>query len=113
MPFVDSPLCHWVWGGGWLADLGALDFAGGTVVHLNAAAAALVATLMLGPRRDYGRQALLPHNVPLVLLGAGLLWVGWFGFNAGSALGRQRKRRDRLGWDAEDRAKTPDGVAAI
>jgi Amt family ammonium transporter len=87
VPLVYAPLCHWVWGGGWLADLGALDFAGGTVVHINAAAAALVAALMLGPRRDYGRQALLPHNVPLVLLGAGLLWVGWFGFNAGSALG--------------------------
>jgi Amt family ammonium transporter len=84
---VYAPVCHWVWGGGWLADLGALDFAGGTVVHVNAAAAALVAALILGPRRDYGRQALLPHNVPLVLLGAGLLWVGWFGFNAGSALG--------------------------
>jgi len=87
VPLVYAPLCHWVWGGGWLAELGALDFAGGTVVHINAAAAALVATLMLGKRRDYGRQALLPHNVPLVLLGAGLLWVGWFGFNAGSALG--------------------------
>jgi nitrogen regulatory protein P-II 1 len=72
---------------GWLAKLGAPDLAGGTVVHINATAAALVATLMLGQRRDYGRQALLPHNVPLVLLGAGLLWVGWFGFNAGSALG--------------------------
>ncbi len=87
VPGVYAPVCHWVWGGGWLADLGTLDFAGGTVVHVNAAAAALVAALMLGPRRDYGRQALLPHNVPLVLLGAGLLWVGWFGFNAGSALG--------------------------
>ena len=87
VPLVYAPLCHWVWGGGWLAELGALDFAGGTVVHVNAATAALVAAVMLGPRRDYGRQALLPHNVPLVLLGAGLLWVGWFGFNAGSALG--------------------------
>jgi Amt family ammonium transporter len=87
VPLVYAPLCHWVWGGGWLAALGALDFAGGTVVHINAAAAALVVTLTLGQRRDYGRQALLPHNVPLVLLGAGLLWVGWFGFNAGSALG--------------------------
>jgi Amt family ammonium transporter len=83
---VYAPVCHWVWGGGWLAGLGALDYAGGTVVHVNAGAAALVAALLLGPRRDYGRQALLPHNVAFVLLGAGLLWFGWFGFNAGSAL---------------------------
>jgi Amt family ammonium transporter len=83
---VYAPVCHWVWGGGWLAALGALDFAGGTVVHVNAAAGALVAAAVLGPRRDYGRQALLPHNVPFVLLGAALLWFGWFGFNAGSAL---------------------------
>jgi Amt family ammonium transporter len=83
---VYAPVCHWVWGGGWLGALGALDFAGGTVVHVNAGAAALVAARMLAPRRDWGRQALLPHSVPLVLLGAGLLWVGWFGFNAGSAL---------------------------
>ena len=84
---VYAPVCHWVWGGGWLAKLGALDFAGGTVVHINAGVAAVVAALVLGPRRDYSRQALLPHNVPFVLLGAGLLWFGWFGFNAGSALG--------------------------
>jgi Amt family ammonium transporter len=83
---VYAPVCHWVWGSGWLADLGALDFAGGTVVHVNAGIAAVVAALVLGPRSDYGRQALLPHNVPFVLLGAGLLWFGWFGFNAGSAL---------------------------
>jgi Amt family ammonium transporter len=83
---VYSPVAHWVWGGGWLASLGALDFAGGTVVHINAAAAALVAALVLGPRKDYSRQAMLPHNVPFTLLGAGLLWFGWFGFNAGSAL---------------------------
>jgi Amt family ammonium transporter len=83
---VYAPVCHWVWGDGWLAGLGALDFAGGTVVHVNAGMAALVAALLLGPRRDYGRQALLPHNVPFVLLGSGLLWFGWFGFNAGSAL---------------------------
>jgi Amt family ammonium transporter len=79
-------MAHWVWGGGWLAKLGALDFAGGTVVHINAAAAALVAAIVLGPRKDYARQAILPHNVPLTVLGAGLLWFGWFGFNAGSAL---------------------------
>ncbi len=83
---VYAPVCHWVWGGGFLGALGALDFAGGTVVHINAGIAALVAALVLGPRRDYGRQALLPHNVPFVLLGAALLWFGWFGFNAGSAL---------------------------
>ena len=84
---VYAPVAHWVWGGGWLSSLGALDFAGGTVVHVNAATAAFVAALALGPRRDYARQALLPHNVPFTVLGAGLLWFGWFGFNAGSALG--------------------------
>jgi Amt family ammonium transporter len=83
---VYAPVAHWVWGGGWLARLGALDFAGGTVVHVNAGAAALVAAVVLGPRKDYARQAMLPHNVPFTLLGAGLLWFGWFGFNAGSAL---------------------------
>jgi Amt family ammonium transporter len=85
--FVYSPVAHWVWGGGWLAKLGALDFAGGTVVHVNAGAAALMAAIVLGPRTDYARQAILPHNVPFTLLGAGLLWFGWFGFNAGSAVG--------------------------
>ena len=84
---VYAPLAHWVWGGGWLAKMGALDFAGGTVVHVNAAAAAAVAAWVLGPRKDYARQAILPHNVPFTLLGAGLLWFGWFGFNAGSASG--------------------------
>ena len=83
---VYAPVAHWVWGGGWLAGLGALDFAGGTVVHVNAGAAALTAAVILGPRTDYGRQAMLPHNVPFVLLGAGLLWFGWMGFNGGSAL---------------------------
>ena len=83
---VYAPVCHWVWGGGWLADLGALDFAGGTVVHVNAGVAALVAAHVLGPRKDWGRQAILPHNVPFVLLGAALLWFGWLGFNGGSAL---------------------------
>jgi len=85
--FVYAPLAHWVWGGGWLGKLGTLDFAGGTVVHVNAATAALVAALVLGPRKDFARQAILPHNVPFTLLGAGVLWFGWFGFNAGSALG--------------------------
>ena len=83
---VYSPVAHWVWGGGWLADMGALDFAGGTVVHVNAGVAALVAAFCLGPRRDYKKAALVPHNVPFTLLGAGLLWFGWFGFNAGSAV---------------------------
>jgi Amt family ammonium transporter len=84
--FIYAPMAHWVWGGGWLAKLGALDFAGGTVVHINAAAAALVAAVLVGKRRDFKTQALAPHNVPFTLLGAGLLWLGWFGFNAGSAL---------------------------
>ena len=84
---VYDPLAHWVWAtDGWLRTLGALDFAGGTVVHVSAGTAALVAASVLGQRRDRGRMALLPHNVPFTLLGAGLLWVGWFGFNAGSAL---------------------------
>ena len=83
---VYAPIAHWVWGGGWLAQWGALDFAGGTVVHVNAAAAAVVAAVVLGKRAEYPSSSLLPHNVPFVLLGAGLLWFGWFGFNAGSAL---------------------------
>jgi Amt family ammonium transporter len=83
---VYAPVAHWVWGGGWLGKLGVLDFAGGTVVHINAGVSALVAAVVLGGRKDYGRQAILPHNVPFVLLGAGLLWFGWFGFNGGSAL---------------------------
>ena len=83
---VYAPVTHWVWGGGWIGEMGALDFAGGAVVHVNAGAAAVVAALLLGARSDYGRQALLPHNVPFVLLGAGILWFGWFGFNGGSAL---------------------------
>jgi len=83
---VYAPLAHWVWGGGFLADMGAWDFAGGTVVHVNAASAALVAAIVLGKRQGYPSSSLLPHSVPLVLLGAGLLWFGWFGFNAGSAL---------------------------
>jgi ammonium transporter, Amt family len=83
---VYAPVAHWVWGGGFLGKLGVLDFAGGTVVHINAGVSALVAATVLGARKDYGRQAILPHNVPFVLLGAGLLWFGWFGFNGGSAL---------------------------
>ncbi len=84
---VYSPVAHWVWGGGWLATFGALDFAGGTVVHVNAAVAALVAAMVVGKRQEYPSSSLLPHSVPLTLLGSGLLWFGWFGFNAGSALG--------------------------
>jgi Amt family ammonium transporter len=85
---VYDPLAHWVWGdGGWLRELGALDFAGGTVVHISAGVTALVLAWLLGPRRDFGRMVTVPHNVPFTLLGAGLLWFGWFGFNAGSALG--------------------------
>jgi ammonium transporter, Amt family len=83
---VYAPLAHWVWGGGWLADMGAWDFAGGTVVHVNAGVAALVAAMVVGKRTGFGSLPMLPHNVPTVLLGAGLLWFGWFGFNAGSAL---------------------------
>jgi Amt family ammonium transporter len=83
---VYAPVAHWVWGGGWIGKLGALDFAGGTVVHVNAAAAALVCAVVVGSRKDYARQAILPQNVPFTLLGAGLLWLGWFGFNGGSAL---------------------------
>src|SRR5947207_2458811 len=83
---VYAPVAHWVWGGGWIGRLGALDFAGGTVVHVNAAAAAAVCAVVVGARKDYARQSILPQNVPFTLLGAGLLWLGWFGFNAGSAL---------------------------
>jgi Amt family ammonium transporter len=87
---VYAPIAHWVWGGGWLGRLGVLDYAGGTVVHVNAGAAALVAAIVIRPRKDYARQAILPHNVPYALLGAALLWFGWFGFNGGSALGVNR-----------------------
>jgi Amt family ammonium transporter len=93
---VYTPVAHGVWGGGWLADMGALDFAGGTVVHVNAGVAALVAAIVVGKRRDYPSSSLLPHNVPFTLLGAGLLWFGWFGFNAGSALGKIFVRQQNL-----------------
>jgi Amt family ammonium transporter len=84
---VYDPVAHWVWGdGGWLKNLGALDFAGGTVVHINAGVAALAAVLVMGRREGYGREAFIPHNLPMTVLGAGMLWFGWFGFNAGSAL---------------------------
>ena len=83
---VYAPVAHWVWGGGWLGSLGALDFAGGTVVHINSGFAALAAALIVGKRLGFGEQPMPPHNIPMVVLGAGLLWFGWFGFNAGSAL---------------------------
>ena len=84
---VYDPICHWVWGaGGWLRNMGALDFAGGTVVHVSSGIAALVCALILGKRRGYGREPMPPHNLPLTILGAALLWFGWFGFNSGSAL---------------------------
>jgi Amt family ammonium transporter len=84
---VYVPIAHWVWGeGGWLRKLGALDFAGGTVVHINAGVAALAAALVVGKRKGFGRDPMLPHNVPYVVIGTTLLWFGWFGFNAGSAL---------------------------
>jgi len=88
LTFVYCPVAHWVWGsGGWLAGLGALDFAGGTVVHINAGVSALALAWLLGPRRGYREKAPMePNNIPMVVLGAGLLWFGWFGFNAGSAL---------------------------
>ena len=84
---VYAPMAHWMWAkDGWLGELGALDFAGGTVVHVNSGLAALAAALIFGKRLGFGRQAMSPHNVPFVVLGAGMLWFGWFGFNAGSAL---------------------------
>jgi ammonium transporter, Amt family len=84
--FIYDPLAHWVWGGGWVGTLGALDFAGGTVVHISSGVSALVCALVIGKRVGYGSEPMPPHNLPLVLIGASLLWFGWFGFNAGSAL---------------------------
>jgi ammonium transporter, Amt family len=84
---IYCPVAHWLWGGGWLAGLGALDFAGGAVVHVSSGISALVCAVVLGARQGYGTDYMAPHNLPMVLLGTGLLWVGWFGFNAGSALG--------------------------
>ena len=84
---IYSPLAHWIWGGGWLGDMGALDFAGGAVVHISCGFGALACALVLGKRKGYGTETILPHNLPMTVLGAGLLWFGWFGFNAGSALG--------------------------
>lgn len=84
--FIYAPLAHWVWGGGWLAELGDLDFAGGTVVHISSGVAALACALVLGKRHGYGTENMSPHNLPFTVIGASLLWIGWFGFNAGSAL---------------------------
>jgi Amt family ammonium transporter len=84
---VYLPICHWVWGGGWLQKIGALDFAGGTVIHINAGVASLACVIVLGKREGWGKIPFTPNNLPLTLLGAGILWFGWFGFNAGSALG--------------------------
>ncbi len=83
---VYAPVTHWVWGGGWLGQMGLLDFAGGTVVHITAGVAALVAALVIGNRNGFGKVAMAPHNMTMTVTGAGMLWVGWFGFNAGSAL---------------------------
>jgi len=83
---VYLPVCHWVWGGGWIGARGALDFAGGTVIHINSGAAALVTVLVIGRRKGYGKEPFHPHNLTMTILGASILWVGWFGFNAGSAL---------------------------
>ena len=91
---VYLPVAHWVFAGGWLAERGALDFAGGTVVHVNAGAAALALAILLGKRDGLAASSPMPpHSLPLTLLGTGILWFGWFGFNAGSALGSQRPRR--------------------
>ncbi len=86
MLLIYSPVCHWVWGGGWLGGMGALDFAGGTVVHINAGVAGLMSALMLGKRKGYPTTPMMPHSLTLSVVGASMLWVGWFGFNAGSEL---------------------------
>ena len=86
LTFVYSPICHWVWGGGWMHAMGALDFAGGNVVHINAGVAGLVLSFMLGKRLGYGKDAMIPSSITLTALGSAMLWFGWFGFNAGSQL---------------------------
>lgn len=85
--FIYNPMAHWVWGGGFLARLGALDFAGGLVIHILSGVSGLTICILLGKRRGYGKSAIVPHNIPMTVLGAAILWIGWFGFNAGSALG--------------------------
>ena len=84
---IYTPVAHWIWGGGWLGKMGALDFAGGAVVHISSGISALICALVMGQRKGYGTEYMAPHNLPFTLLGTGLLWFGWFGFNAGSALG--------------------------
>src|SRR5207245_4992663 len=85
--FIYDPLAHWVWGvGGWIRKLGALDFAGGTVVHISSGVSALACALVIGKRRGYGKEHMAPHNLPMTVLGASMLWFGWFGFTAGSAV---------------------------
>lgn len=85
--FVYNPVCHWIWGsGGWLAKIGVMDFAGGLVVHATCGMAALAAVMVIGPRQGYGLRSFMPHNLPMTMMGTGLLWFGWFGFNGGSAL---------------------------
>jgi Amt family ammonium transporter len=86
MILVYLPVCHWVWGGGWIGNMGALDFAGGTVIHINSGVAALVTAYYVGKRKGWGKESIMPHNLSLTVLGSGILWFGWFGFNAGSAL---------------------------
>lgn len=83
---VYLPVCHWVWGGGWIGSMGALDFAGGTVIHINSGVAALMAAIFIGNRKGLGKESYMPHNLSITVLGSGILWFGWFGFNAGSAL---------------------------
>lgn len=85
--FIYNPMAHWVWGGGFLAELGALDFAGGLVIHILSGVSGLTICILLGKRRGYGKSAMVPHNIPMTVIGAAFLWIGWFGFNAGSALG--------------------------
>ena len=99
--FVYSPIAHWVWGGGWLGGLGVLDFAGGTVVHINAGVAGLMCALVLGKRKGLGHENMAPHNLVLTMIGASLLWVGWFGFNAGSAVTAGQSCRHGHGGDAD------------
>ena len=119
LTFVYIPIAHWVWGGGFLASAGLLDFAGGTVVHINAGIAGLVAALMLGKRKGYGYENLAPYDLSMAVVGTGLLWVGWFGFNGGSAYGgqfarghgdcrdapRRERRRSELGGHGMDHAR--------
>jgi hypothetical protein len=100
---VYSPMCHWVWGGGWMAKMGALDFAGGAVVHMSSGASALAAVIVIGKRKGYPHEHFIPHNLPMTVLGAGLLWFGWFGFNAGSALASNGLGRQRVCGHAHSR----------